>query len=162
MFAKPYLATDELELDVESGEALGEMLSAESEVTLTVDDGHGETATDTLTVTVYNVAPTLSVVGDQTVDEAAGTATFDVRLNADVQGGFTLAYTTNDGTAVAPGDYTATSSPAQIGRAVQQECRDRDTISYAVFCLKKKKIKKIKFIPGFIRTLTHKRLSTTH
>ena len=35
----------------------------------------------------------------------------------------------------------AVRRPSEIGRAVQQECRDRDAISYAVFCLKKKIIK---------------------
>ena len=49
-----------------------------------------------------------------TVSESDGTAEFTVELDQAVQGGFTLAYTTNDGTAVAPGDYTATSSPALV------------------------------------------------
>ncbi|WP_343487748.1 Calx-beta domain-containing protein [Allomuricauda sp. d1] len=43
---------------------------------------------------------------DVTVNEDAGTATFTVRLTGNVQGGFTVDYTTNDGTAVAPDDYT--------------------------------------------------------
>ncbi|MEM9000930.1 MAG: Calx-beta domain-containing protein, partial [Bacteroidota bacterium] len=45
-----------------------------------------------------------------TVNEAAGTATFDVSLNADVQGGFSVYYDITDGSSVAPGDYTATAS----------------------------------------------------
>lgn len=44
---------------------------------------------------------------DVTVDEAAGTATFTVRLTGDVPGGFTVDYTTIDGTAISPDDYTA-------------------------------------------------------
>ncbi|MBT8290564.1 MAG: hypothetical protein KJO93_06980, partial [Muriicola sp.] len=44
-----------------------------------------------------------------TVDEAAGTADFVVRLNGNVQGGFTVDYTTTDNSAAAPGDYITTS-----------------------------------------------------
>ncbi|MDO6473007.1 Calx-beta domain-containing protein [Maribacter sp. 1_MG-2023] len=44
-----------------------------------------------------------------TVDEAAGTATVNVLLTGNVPGGFTLNYTTNDSSAIAPGDYTTTS-----------------------------------------------------
>ncbi len=46
---------------------------------------------------------------DVTVNEDAGTATFTVRLTGNVPGGFTLDYTTADGSAVAPGDYTVVS-----------------------------------------------------
>ncbi|WP_205764437.1 Calx-beta domain-containing protein [Arenibacter sp. 6A1] len=46
---------------------------------------------------------------DVTVNEDAGTATFTVVLSGNVQGGFTLDYTTNDGTAVEPDDYTLTN-----------------------------------------------------
>ena len=46
---------------------------------------------------------------DVTVDEAAGTATFTVRLTGNVPGGFTLDYASADGSAVAPGDYTSVS-----------------------------------------------------
>ncbi|WP_185783799.1 beta strand repeat-containing protein, partial [Croceivirga lutea] len=44
-----------------------------------------------------------------TVNEADGTMTFDVRLTGNVQGGFTVNYTTADGSAVEPSDYTETS-----------------------------------------------------
>ncbi|MET1260979.1 Calx-beta domain-containing protein, partial [Flagellimonas sp. DF-77] len=47
---------------------------------------------------------------DVTVNEADGTLTFTVVLTGSVQGGFTLDYTTNDGTALATEDYTATSN----------------------------------------------------
>ncbi len=43
------------------------------------------------------------------MDEAAGTATFTVRLTGNVPGGFTLDYASDNGSAVAPGDYTAVS-----------------------------------------------------
>lgn len=44
-----------------------------------------------------------------TVDESTGTATVNVLLTGNVRGGFTLDYTTTDGSAVASGDYTTTS-----------------------------------------------------
>ncbi len=43
-----------------------------------------------------------------TVSEAAGTATFTVRLSGNVQGGFSVDYATSNGTAAQPGDYTST------------------------------------------------------
>ncbi|NKI28031.1 hypothetical protein HCG49_15825, partial [Arenibacter sp. 6A1] len=45
---------------------------------------------------------------DITVNEDAGTATFTVVLSGNVQGGFTLDYTTNNGSAVQPDDYSLT------------------------------------------------------
>ena len=36
-------------------------------------------------------------------------------------------------------DILVYERPDQIGRAVQQECRDRVAITYAVFCLKKER-----------------------
>ncbi|SHJ27546.1 Calx-beta domain-containing protein, partial [Arenibacter nanhaiticus] len=45
---------------------------------------------------------------DITVNEDAGTATFKVVLSGNVQGGFTLDYTTDNGSAVQPDDYTLT------------------------------------------------------
>ncbi|WP_409557570.1 Calx-beta domain-containing protein [Allomuricauda sp. SCSIO 65647] len=44
-----------------------------------------------------------------TVNEGDGTATFTVRLTGNVQGGFTVDYATNDGSAGEPGDYTDVS-----------------------------------------------------
>ena len=46
---------------------------------------------------------------DVTVDEDAGTATFNVVLTGNVPGGFTLDFATADGTAIAGNDYTANS-----------------------------------------------------
>ncbi|WP_167335410.1 Calx-beta domain-containing protein [Pedobacter kyungheensis] len=50
-------------------------------------------------------------IGNITVAEnvAGGLATFTVTLNGNVQNSFTVNYTTANGTAVQPGDYTATS-----------------------------------------------------
>ncbi|WP_405413440.1 Calx-beta domain-containing protein [Maribacter sp. Asnod1-A12] len=44
-----------------------------------------------------------------TVNEAAGTATVNVLLTGNVQGGFTLDFTTTDNSAIAPGDYTTST-----------------------------------------------------
>ena len=44
---------------------------------------------------------------DVSVDEAAGNATFTVRLTGNVAGGFTLDYGSANGSAQQPGDYTA-------------------------------------------------------
>ncbi|TDT39542.1 gliding motility-associated-like protein [Maribacter spongiicola] len=44
-----------------------------------------------------------------TVDESVGTATVNVLLTGNVPGGFTLDYSTNDSSAIAPEDYTTTS-----------------------------------------------------
>ncbi|MEM1340594.1 MAG: Calx-beta domain-containing protein, partial [Bacteroidota bacterium] len=49
-------------------------------------------------------------VSDFTVDEDAGTATFDVSLNADIQGGFAVDFAIADGSALAGSDYTATAN----------------------------------------------------
>ncbi|MEM8510486.1 MAG: Calx-beta domain-containing protein, partial [Bacteroidota bacterium] len=49
-------------------------------------------------------------VSDFTVDEDAGTASFDVSLNADVQGGFAVDFAITDGSALAGSDYTASAS----------------------------------------------------
>ncbi|WP_394751149.1 Calx-beta domain-containing protein [Spongiimicrobium salis] len=46
---------------------------------------------------------------DVTVDEAAGTATFTVRLTGNVPGGFTMDFATADGSAIAGEDYSANS-----------------------------------------------------
>ncbi|PIB22932.1 hypothetical protein BFP77_16575 [Maribacter sp. 4U21] len=49
-------------------------------------------------------------VSDFTVDENAGTATFDVTLNADVQGGFNVDFDIADGSAVSPDDNTVANT----------------------------------------------------
>ncbi|MFS4457499.1 Calx-beta domain-containing protein, partial [Maribacter sp. 2304DJ31-5] len=52
----------------------------------------------------------ISFVNDDiTVNEDAGTITFNVVLAGNVAGGFTLDYATGNGSATAPGDYTANS-----------------------------------------------------
>ncbi|MHB1197720.1 MAG: Calx-beta domain-containing protein [Lutibacter sp.] len=49
------------------------------------------------------------VINDVTVNESAGSATFNVTLTGNVQGGFTVNYATANGSALAPGDYTSNS-----------------------------------------------------
>ncbi len=76
---------------------------------ITLADGTGEaTITDNDSASISFVSTSISAA------EGSGSATFDVRLDTAVQGGLELAYSTSDGTAVAPGDYTATSSPALV------------------------------------------------
>ncbi|MFK5957858.1 MAG: tandem-95 repeat protein, partial [Lutibacter sp.] len=48
-------------------------------------------------------------IDDVTVNESSGTATFTVTLIGAVQGGLTVDFTTVDGSAVQPGDYTTNS-----------------------------------------------------
>ena len=50
---------------------------------------------------------TLTILDEQ-VNEADGTVTLTVAVDNPVQGGFTVGYSTSDGTAMAPGDYTTT------------------------------------------------------
>ena len=48
-------------------------------------------------------------INDVTVNESDGNATFIVTLTGNVQGGFTVAYATANGSAITPGDYTNTN-----------------------------------------------------
>ena len=65
--------------------------------------------TDTATATITNEDTSVVTIssGDVDVDEDAGFATLVATLSNPVQGGFFINVTTADGTAVAPGDYTA-------------------------------------------------------
>ncbi|NNM08886.1 MAG: hypothetical protein HKO61_06910, partial [Flavobacteriaceae bacterium] len=49
-------------------------------------------------------------INDASVNESAGTAVFTVSLTGEVTGGFTVDYFTVNGTAIAPGDFTAIST----------------------------------------------------
>ncbi|QDV51351.1 Calx-beta domain protein [Gimesia fumaroli] len=75
-------------------------LSNNASVTLTQSQ-----ATATIT---DNESATLSI-GNQTVDEDAGTVTFTVTLDQAVQSGVSVDWSTADGTAAAGSDYTASS-----------------------------------------------------
>ena len=74
-------------------------------VTFNNDNADGLVVADAMRIEKYNIVS----VGDVTVDEDAGTATFTVTSHAPVGGAFSIDYTTADGTAVAGSDYTATS-----------------------------------------------------
>ncbi|MEM9001515.1 MAG: gliding motility-associated C-terminal domain-containing protein, partial [Bacteroidota bacterium] len=75
-------------------------------------------ANDTATVNIIDNDndPSLGVQFDLAsidVNEDAGTVSLDVSLNATVQDEFTVEFHTTDGTAVAPGDYTAVPEDTQ-------------------------------------------------
>ena len=76
-----------------------------SDGTVTISDSQGEgTINDNDTASI--------AIGNVTVNEGDGTATLDVVLSgANVAGGFTVEYSTSDGSATAPADYTATGAP---------------------------------------------------
>ena len=82
---------------------------------LSVDAGTvGSTADTGLgTITDNDGAPDV-LIGDATVDEAAGTASFAVTLTNPSAADITLTLTTADGSATAGADYTATSSQVTI------------------------------------------------
>ncbi|WP_345251326.1 Calx-beta domain-containing protein, partial [Kangiella taiwanensis] len=73
----------------------------------TVSNGAIDNATDTVTIN-DNDAATVSV-DDVTIAEDGVNAIFTVTLSGDVAGGVSFDYTTNDGSAAAPGDYTTVS-----------------------------------------------------
>ncbi len=80
-------------------------LGTPSNTLVTVADNQGE-------VTIQDNDAGISIGDLVSIGEASGTATFTVtHSGADVPGGFTISFATADNTAVAPGDYTATSSP---------------------------------------------------
>ncbi|WP_146537518.1 Calx-beta domain-containing protein [Rubripirellula reticaptiva] len=64
------------------------------------------TVDGSVSITDNDASATVSVVS-QVVNENAGTVTVTVQLDKAVQGGFTVDVATADGTAIAPGDYTA-------------------------------------------------------
>ena len=67
------------------------------------------TAEDVVVTVVENDTPTLSVISDGDVDEAAGSATFTVKLSLASSDTVTVDWTTGNGTATAGDDYTAGS-----------------------------------------------------
>ncbi|PIB29819.1 Calx-beta domain-containing protein [Maribacter sp. 4G9] len=95
---------------IEASEDLDITLSGLSTGLINIVDGD---ATGTITDNDGGAGVGISVA-DFTVDESAGTATFDVSLNADVQGGFSVDFTIADGSAIAPGDYTVASNTGTL------------------------------------------------
>ncbi|MFX0557342.1 Calx-beta domain-containing protein [Maribacter sp. CXY002] len=95
---------------IESPEDLNITLSNISNTSINMVDANGIG-----TITDNDGGPGFGIsVADFTVDEAAGTATFDVTLNADVQGGFTVDFNITDGSAIAPNDYTVVSNTGTL------------------------------------------------
>uniref|UniRef100_UPI000564A6E9 beta strand repeat-containing protein n=1 Tax=Maribacter antarcticus TaxID=505250 RepID=UPI000564A6E9 len=93
---------------IESAENLDIALSNVSNDEIGILDGNGIG-----TITANDSDPSLGIsVADFTVNEAAGTTTFDVSLNVAVQGGFSVDYDISDGTANVGSDYTATTTEA--------------------------------------------------
>ncbi|MEA2439983.1 MAG: hypothetical protein QOH76_1407 [Thermoleophilaceae bacterium] len=64
----------------------------------------------TATLTVAPASTRTITISDATVDESAGTMTFQLTLSSSAPVLVNVTYSTRDSSAVAPGDYTATSS----------------------------------------------------
>ncbi|NER16888.1 PKD domain-containing protein, partial [Spongiivirga citrea] len=77
------------------------------DVDLTVTDEEG--LTDTTTISIVVSDPGIIDINDITFNEGGGIATFNVTLTGAVSGGFSLSYTTQNGTAVGSTDFTITS-----------------------------------------------------
>ncbi|MGV3570176.1 MAG: tandem-95 repeat protein [Ramlibacter sp.] len=84
---------------------LGDLLD-EADETVVVTSANGVVGTGT--ILDDDATPTLSI-NDRSVDEAAGTMTFTVTLNAASGQTVTVDFATANGTAAAPGDYTGAS-----------------------------------------------------
>ncbi len=89
--------------------------------TYTVADGQGATRTASVAVEVRPVVDPMISIGDVTVDEAAGTATFTVTLNQATTAAVSVQYATGDGTAAAGSDYTAGSGTLSFAPGVTSQ-----------------------------------------
>ncbi len=78
------------------------------------------TATGTATITDNDATPTL-VINDVTVNEAAGTATFTVTLNAPSGQVVTVDYATGSGTATSGADFTGVSGTLTFAAGVTSQ-----------------------------------------
>ncbi|MEQ9066132.1 MAG: Calx-beta domain-containing protein, partial [Gimesia chilikensis] len=83
-------------------------VDSNGQITITISDDQANGYVLAEAYRVERVHSLLSV-GDVTVDEDAGTATFTVTSSGATGNAFTVDYATADGTAVAGSDYTATS-----------------------------------------------------
>ncbi len=88
--------------------------------TLTAGTTSNASATGTATITDDDTTPTLSI-GDVTVDEAAGTATFTVTLSAASGLPVTVDYASADGSATAGSDYTGVSGTLSFAPGVTSQ-----------------------------------------
>ena len=88
----------------------GTVTATKSGATLTDDPDVGGSADPTVTVLAAPAAGTVQfALAAVTVNEGDGTATLDVTRTGGSFGAITVNFATADGTAAAPGDYTATS-----------------------------------------------------
>ena len=71
-------------------------------------------ASQNVTVTITGTTDAFVSVGSTTVNEGAGTATFTVTRSDDTHGAITVDYATQDGSALAGSDYTATTGTLQF------------------------------------------------
>ena len=95
------VATDDDDIDELDGQIRAQLQSA-------TDYDLGSPSSATVTVN-DNDMPQLSIGADQTVAESAGSMEFTVTLDGPNAQTVTVDYTTSDGTAIAPGDYTQRS-----------------------------------------------------
>ncbi|MEO9932285.1 beta strand repeat-containing protein, partial [Rhodopirellula bahusiensis] len=70
------------------------------------------------TATIVNDDSATLTILDEVIDEDAGTVTLTVAVDNAVQGGFTVGYSTSDGTAVDPADYTSTTGTVTFAGTV--------------------------------------------
>ena len=85
-----------------------DIVNLSNAVNATISDNQGQG-----TITDDDPAPSLSI-DDVTADEGAGTMTFTVSLSSVSGQAVSVGFTTTDGTAVAPDDYTTTSGTLTI------------------------------------------------
>lgn len=95
--------------DLPSGTPIDTSTSGPHQLSVTSVDAAGNTAHTWVT---YSVANPAASVGDATVVEGAGPLTFTISLSNPSQKPVVVNYTTVDGSAHQPGDYTATSGAA--------------------------------------------------
>jgi hypothetical protein len=102
-------------------------------ITYTVTDGHGGTSTATVNVQVNPVVDPSITVGDVTVNEAAGTATFTVTLSQATTATVSVGYSTANGTATAGADYTAAAGTLTFAPGVTTQTITVPITNDAVF-----------------------------
>jgi VCBS repeat-containing protein len=92
-------------------------------INVVVTDGASNSNTAVSTITVTDVPEPVISIGDVTINEAAGTATFTVTLDTASAANVTVGYNTSNGTASAGSDYssvtnTLTFTPGQVSQTI--------------------------------------------
>jgi len=94
---------------------LGDAIAEATETftgTISIANANGQNiqiTTQTATATIFDNDAANLIINDVTVNENEGTATFTVTLTADVEGGLTVDFATQDNSALAGNDYIAQS-----------------------------------------------------